>query len=211
MTRDNDEVNSYMEEFAKTDAQNVQLDSESDSESDSSDEEPLQVQMPHENDTEDIAEAVTPDNYDHKHSKSWNMLVEKKAQEMEDEEKIQINMKKKAKQAKEEAALKAARDKANAHKTRLMQLERKERNKRFKNPSVDFAEMYGSMSPDLLQLSSLDHDNDTDDLIETMAEMPKPVVEDAEAEEAEEWSHWLLPRTTHLAWAKTIYLSNNPI
>jgi len=33
MTRDNDEVTAYMEEFEKTDAQNVQIDSESDSES----------------------------------------------------------------------------------------------------------------------------------------------------------------------------------
>jgi len=59
--------------------------------------------MPHENDTEDIADTVTPENYDHKHSKEWNSLVERKAQEMEDEEKIQINMKKKAKQAKEDS------------------------------------------------------------------------------------------------------------
>ena len=86
MTKDNDEVTAYMEEFAKTDAQNVQLDSESESDSESSDEEPMHVQMPHENDTEDIADAVTPNNYNAKHSKEWNALVEKKAKEMEDEE-----------------------------------------------------------------------------------------------------------------------------
>jgi uncharacterized protein YeaO (DUF488 family) len=106
--------------------------------------------MPHENDTEDIAGDVSPENYNHKHSKSWNELVEKKAQEMEDEEKIQINMKKKAKQAKEEAIAKAARDKAREHQTKLMQLERREHNKKFKNPSVDFSELYGSMAPDLV-------------------------------------------------------------
>ena len=39
MTKDNDEVNAYMEEFAKTDAQNVQIDSDSDS--DSSDEDDM--------------------------------------------------------------------------------------------------------------------------------------------------------------------------
>ena len=150
MTRDNDEVTAYMEEFAKTDAQNVQLDSESESDSDSSDDEPMHVQMPHENDTEDITDAANPDNYDHRHSKEWNKLVEKKAQEMEDEERIQINMKKKAKEAKAEATAKAAREKAREHQNKLMQLERKEHNKKFKNPSVDFAEMYGSMAPDLV-------------------------------------------------------------
>lgn len=44
--------------------------------------------MPHENDTEDIADSVTPDNYNHGHSKEWNNLVEKKAKEMEDLEQI---------------------------------------------------------------------------------------------------------------------------
>jgi len=145
MTRDNDEVTAYMEEFEKTDAQNVQIDSESDSES--SDDDTMHVQMPHENDTEDIADTVTPDNYNHKHSKEWNNLVEKKAREMEAEEAIQKNMKLKAKQAKEEAAQKAARERAREHQSKLMQLEREEHNKRFKNPSVDFAEMYSGMSP----------------------------------------------------------------
>ena len=185
MTRDNDEVNTYMEEFAKTDAQNVQLDSESDSDSDSSDEDPMNIQMPHENDTEDITDVANPDNLDHRHSKEWNRLVEKKAQEMEDEEKIQINMKKKAKQAKEEAVVKAAKEKQRLHQQKLVQMERKEHNKIFKNPSVDFSEMYGSMAPDLVQLSALDHDNDTDDLVETNADMPKPVVDEEAAEDEE--------------------------
>jgi len=49
---------------------NVQIDSESESsDSDSTDEEPTNVMMPHENDTEDIAGDVSPENYDHKHSK----------------------------------------------------------------------------------------------------------------------------------------------
>jgi hypothetical protein len=46
----------------------------------------MHVQMPHENDTEDITDAANPENYDHRHSKEWNKLVEKKAKEMEDEE-----------------------------------------------------------------------------------------------------------------------------
>jgi hypothetical protein len=144
----------------------------------------MNIQMPHENDTEDVADAVNPDNYDHRHSKQWNALVDKKAKEMEDEEKIQINMKKKAKQAKEEAAAKAAQKRREEHNSRLMQLEKKEHDRKFKNPSVNFGEMYGGMN-DFVQLSSLDHDLDTDDLVETMPEEPKPVVEEP-AEENEE-------------------------
>jgi len=99
-------------------------------------------------------------------------------------------MKKKAKQAKEEAAAKAARDKAREHQNKLMQLERTEKNKKFKNPSVDFGELYGSMAPDLVQLSALDHENDTDDLVETVAEMPKPAVEEQPADDEEWISSW---------------------
>lgn len=88
MTTDNDEVTRYMEEFEKEDHQNVQLDSESSSDSDS-DDDTMHVQMiPHERDTEDIADTETPDNYDHNHSKEWNELVNKKAKEMEDQEQI---------------------------------------------------------------------------------------------------------------------------
>ena len=55
---------------------------------DSSDDDAMHVQMPHENDTEDIADSVTPDNFDHHHSKEWNQLVDKKAKEMDDLEQI---------------------------------------------------------------------------------------------------------------------------
>jgi hypothetical protein len=66
-----------------------------------------------------------------------------------------------------------------------MQLERNERNQRFKNPSVDFGEMYGAMTPELVQVSALDHDNDTDDLVETVADMPKPVPQEEPEDEEE--------------------------
>lgn len=69
---------------------------ESDSESSDSDDDNLMM-MPHENDTEDIAMEVNPQNNDRAHSKAWNEQVERKAKEMEDEEQILINMKKKAK------------------------------------------------------------------------------------------------------------------
>jgi len=127
----------------------VQLESDSDSDS-SDDDEPMHVMIPHEGDTEDIFEGVNPENYDHRHSKSWNALVDKKAKEMEDLEQMQINMKKKAKQSKEEAELKAAKLRAKEHQTKLMQMKAEKHAQIFKNPDVNFSEMYGSMSPDLL-------------------------------------------------------------
>jgi uroporphyrinogen-III decarboxylase len=81
MRKNANEVQSIMDEQARNDAQNVQLD-ESDSESSDSDEDDQNVQIhvnsaihskiPHEGDTEDIAVDVSPDNYDHRHSKQWN-------------------------------------------------------------------------------------------------------------------------------------------
>jgi len=47
----------------------------------------------HETDTEDIADDVSPSNYDAHHSKAWNDAVEKKAIELENEMKIEENMK----------------------------------------------------------------------------------------------------------------------
>lgn len=44
--------------------------------------------------------------------------------------------------------MRAAKEKAEAHRHRLMQLETKESNKKFKNPSVDFGELYSSMVPE---------------------------------------------------------------
>ena len=47
----------------------------------------------HETDTEDIADDVNPSNYDAHHSRAWNDAVEKKALELENEMKIEDNMK----------------------------------------------------------------------------------------------------------------------
>jgi hypothetical protein len=41
--------------------------------------------MPHEDDTEDLdAEAGDAEGYNHHHSKMWNNIVDKKAQELQD-------------------------------------------------------------------------------------------------------------------------------
>lgn len=47
--------------------------------------------------------------------------------------------------------------------------------------------MYGAMVPDVkaVQLSALDHDNDTDDLVETEESFPKIVKPEPEQEDEE--------------------------
>lgn len=56
----------------------------------------------HGDDTEDIADDVNPSNYDEHHSKQWNMAVAQKAQELEDQMKIEENEKiRKEKEAEE--------------------------------------------------------------------------------------------------------------
>lgn len=50
------------------------------------------VEMPHEDDTEDLAVSVNPEGYDHHHSKAWNQLVEQRATEMEQEMTISENL-----------------------------------------------------------------------------------------------------------------------
>jgi hypothetical protein len=68
----------------------------------------------HAEDTEDIADDVGPSNYDLHHSKAWNEAVDKKAQELENEMKIEDNMKISQKKAKEDAKKKAAEAKVKA-------------------------------------------------------------------------------------------------
>lgn len=73
-----------------------------------------------------------------------------------------------------------------AHSNKLMQLEKNRNNQKYKNPSVNFSEMYGSMAPDFLQLSAYDHENDTDDLLETQADIPRVVVQESQNDDDNE-------------------------
>ena len=61
----------------------------------------------HDNDTEDIAEDVSPDMYDHHHSKMWNEAVSKKALELEQTMKIEENIEESKIKAKDEAERRA--------------------------------------------------------------------------------------------------------
>ena len=81
------------------------------------------VEMPHEDDTDDLAATVNPDGYDHHHSKQWNMLVEQRAEEMEQEMTISENLDKASKKAAADAQRKAAT--ARAEKKRRQQQAKK--------------------------------------------------------------------------------------
>lgn len=61
----------------------------------------------HENDTDDIAEDVSPDMYDHHHSKMWNEAVSQKALELEQTMKIEENIEESKVKAKDEAERRA--------------------------------------------------------------------------------------------------------
>ena len=67
--------------------------------------------IPHAEDTEDIVDEDAK-TYDHHHSKEWNALVEKKEEELENEMKIEENMKISAKKSAAESKRKAIEDKA---------------------------------------------------------------------------------------------------
>ena len=62
----------------------------------------------HEDDTDDIAIELSPDSYDSKHSKQWNMAVEKQAKDLENQIQLEDNMKESAIKAKKDSELHAA-------------------------------------------------------------------------------------------------------
>lgn len=66
-----------------------------------------QRQIPHENDTDDVDIKYVDFGYNHQHSKAWNQEVNKKAEELESEMKIQENLKLSQKKAQEDAKIKA--------------------------------------------------------------------------------------------------------
>jgi hypothetical protein len=67
--------------------------------------------IPHENDTDDVALDNLDFGYNKRHSKEWNKAVNKQAEEMENEMKIQENTKIAEKKAKEDAKIKAEKEK----------------------------------------------------------------------------------------------------
>jgi len=114
------------------------------------DEEEFVQLIPHENDTEDLLDFNSGDEagYNHAHSKLWNEAVSRKAQELDDEIKLQESMKLAQKKAEQEKKLKAAEEQRN----RVLAQKRREKaaleGKRHEQQrTLDLAELYSNMVP----------------------------------------------------------------
>ena len=115
--------------------------------------------IPHENDTDDVALDNLDFGYNKRHSKEWNKAVNKQAEEMENEMKIQENMKIAEKKAKEEAKKKAEQDRIKQAEERRKKLEEEQRQRALgKGPNkktIDLGELYGGINDiEMLQLES---------------------------------------------------------
>lgn len=117
--------------------------------------------IPHENDTDDVTTDNVDYQYNHKHSKGWNEEVNKKAMEIENEIKIEENMKLAQKKAAEDAKIKAEQERVRKaeEKRKKLEQEQKERalakdqiNKR----TVDLGELYHGI--DDVEAVQLDRD-----------------------------------------------------
>ena len=103
------------------------------------------AQMPHEDDTDDLAVSVNPDQYDHHHSKRWNQLVEQRAEEMEQEMTITENLAKAEKKAAADAQRKAAVARAEKLK-RQQEAKRKEYPAPNPHQTIDLGQLYGPIA-----------------------------------------------------------------
>jgi hypothetical protein len=129
-----------MNEQAKEDSMNVQLG---------------YTHIPHADDTEDIVDEDSK-SYDHHHSKEWNALVDKKEEELENEMKIEENMKISAKKAAADSKRKAIEEKAKmeAEKRKKAQEMAQIKNKKVMIQTVDFNDIYNGISADEITLQT---------------------------------------------------------
>lgn len=80
--------------------------------------------IPHENDTDDVSTDIGMDFlYNPKHSKEWNIEVNKRAEEIENEIKIEENLKLSQRKAQEDAKKKAEFEKIRKAEARRKELE----------------------------------------------------------------------------------------
>ena len=106
--------------------------------------------IPHENDTDDVVELPKNEEigYNTHHSKLWNDVVNKKAQELDEEIKLEDSMKLAKKQAEQQKVLQLAED------TRKRALDQKRREQAAKDTvlhnqqkTLDLAELYSNFVP----------------------------------------------------------------
>lgn len=136
-----EEIQGIMDEQAHEDSMNVQLG---------------YTHIPHADDTEDILDEDQEGTYDHHHSKEWNALVDKKAEELENFMKEEEQNKIKAKKAAEEAKRKAIEDKARqeAEKRKKAQELAQQKTKKVRIQTVDFNDIYSGITPDEITLQT---------------------------------------------------------
>jgi vacuolar-type H+-ATPase catalytic subunit A/Vma1 len=113
------------------------------------------MHIPHADDTEDIVDD-SEKAYDHHHSKEWNNLVEKKAQELEDDMKAEEAQKVADKQAAEAAKRKAIEEKAKAEAEKRKQAQQlaQQKTQKVKVQTVDFNDIYTGITPDEITLQT---------------------------------------------------------
>lgn len=85
--------------------------------------------IPHERDTDDVLTDNQDFQYNHRHSSAWNDEVNKKAMEIENEIKIEENMKLSQKKAEEDAKVKAQQEKVRKAEEKRKKLEQEQREK----------------------------------------------------------------------------------
>jgi len=107
------------------------------------------MHIPHADDTEDITDEDTK-SYDRNHSKEWNALVDKRADDLENEMKIEENTKIAKKKAAEEAKRKAIEDKAKMEAEKRKQAQDLANKKTVKErvQTVDFNDIYTGIHPE---------------------------------------------------------------
>lgn len=112
--------------------------------------------IPHENDTDDVSLDNLDFQYNHKHSKAWNEEVNKRAEQIENEMKIEENMKLSQKKAEADAKKKAQEEKIRKAEQKRKQLEEEQKQKALGNgpnkKTIDLGELYGGI--EMVQLDA---------------------------------------------------------
>ena len=106
------------------------------------------MHIPHAEDTEDIVDDDGK-SYDRNHSKEWNALVDKRADDLENEMKIEENTKIAKKKAAEEAKRKAIEEKAKMEAEKRKKAQELAQKKTIKErvQTVDFNDIYTGIHP----------------------------------------------------------------
>ena len=143
--------------------------------------------IPHADDTEDVYDDGQDQSYDHHHSKEWNNMVQKKADELEnmmnDEEKEKIAAKKAAEEEKRHAIeQKAAQE---SEKRKKAQELAQHKTIKAKVQTVDFNDIYTGVTPDeiTLQLGYEHHSKFWNNQIEEQTASLEKTIQDEDVAE----------------------------